>query len=158
MNAMTARALSLAVAVAVWTAISHLAKLPLQLWPVIIGLACFLAAGGGVAGLTKSLAGAASGVVWAMLYVTVSGALGRQAIVDALVLGAAAFGMVYQARVPLLGYTPGAIAGAAVSLGVMGTRAVTFQGGIRVVIALGIGMALGYGAEFLAGMMKTRNA
>ena len=158
MNAMTARALSLAVAVAVWTAISHLAKLPLQLWPVIIGLACFLAAGGGVAGLTKSAAGAASGVAWAMLYVTVSGALGRQAIVDALGLGAATFGMVAQARLPLLGYTPGVVAGAAVSLGVMGVRAVTLQGGIRVVIALAIGAALGYGAEYLAGMMKSRSA
>jgi hypothetical protein len=66
--------------------------------------------------------------------------------------------MVFQARVPLLGYTPGAIAGAAVSLGVMGVRAVTLQGGIRVLVALAIGMGLGYGAEFLAGMMKTRSA
>ena len=154
MNATTARALSLALAVTVWTVISHLGKLPLQLWPVIIGLACFLAAGGGLAGLTKSLAGAASGVVWAMLYVMVSGALGRQSIVDALVLGAATFGMVAQARLPLLGYTPAAIAGAAVSLGVMGVRAATLQGGIRVAVALAIGMGLGYGAEYLAGMMK----
>lgn len=151
MNAMTARALSLAVAVALWAAVSHLANLPLQLWPVVIGLACFLAAGGGVPGLTKSLAGTASGVVWAMLYVTVSGALGRPEIVDALVLGAAAFGMVFQARLPLLAYTPSVFAGAAVSLGVMGVRAVTLQGGIRVLIALGIGAGLGYGAEYLRG-------
>ena len=158
MNAMTARALSLAAVVAVWAGISHLAKLPLQLWPVIIGLACFLAAGGGVVGLTKALAGTASGVAWAMLYVTISGALGRQEIVDALVLGAAAFGMAFQARLPLLTHTGSAFAGAAVSLGVMGARAVTLQGGIRVVISLAIGAGLGYGAEYLAGMMKTRNA
>lgn len=157
MNTTTARALSLAVAVAVWAGISHVANLPLQLWPVVIGLACFLAAGGGVAGLTKSLAGTTSGAIWAMLYVAVSGALGRQEIVDALVLGAAAFGMVFQARFPLLTHTPSVFAGAAVSLGVMGVRTVSFQGGIRVVIALAIGAGLGYGAEYLAGMMKTRN-
>lgn len=162
MSAMTARALGLAVAVAVWTAISHLGKLPLQLWPVIIGLACYLAAGGGIPGLKKSVAGSASGVVWAMLYVMVSGALGRQELLDALVLGAAVFGMVYQARLPLLAFTPAVIAGAAVSLGVMGVRAVTMQGGIRVIVALAIGAGLGYGAEYLTGTlmlkMKSRSA
>jgi hypothetical protein len=156
MNKMTARALSLAIAVAVWTLLSHLAKLPLQVWPVLVGLACFLAAGGGVAALQKSVAATTTGVVWAMLYVTVSSALGRHSVVDALVLGAAAFGMVYQARVPLLGYTAGTVAGAAVSLGAMGTRAVTLPGGIRVVIALAIGAALGYGAEYVAGMLAKR--
>lgn len=155
MQPLTARALSLGLAVTVWAAISHLANLPLQLWPVIIGLACFLAAGGGVAGVTKSAGGAASGVAWAIIYVAVSGALGRQEFVDALVLGAVAIGMVSQARLPFLGFTPAAFAGAAVSLGVMGARSVTLQGGIRVAVALGIGIGLGYGAEFLAGMMKT---
>ncbi|MGH7699644.1 MAG: DUF1097 domain-containing protein [Gemmatimonadales bacterium] len=156
MNATTARALSLAVAVAVWTAISHTAKLPFQLWPVIVGLACFVAAGGGLSGLQRSLAGTASGVVWAMLYVAVAGALGRQDILDALVLGAAVFGMVFQARVPLLSYTGGAIAGAAVAMGVLGIRAMTVQGGIRVIIALAVGAGLGYAAEFLAAKLKTR--
>lgn len=158
MNAMTARGLSLAAVVAVWTAISHFGKVPLQIWPVIVGLACFVAAGGGIAGLQKSAAGAVSGVVWAMLYVKVSGALGRNELVDALVLGAAVFGMVFQARVPLLSYTAGAIAGAGVSLGVMGVRAVTVEGGIRVAIALLLGVGLGYAAEWLGGMMKTRAA
>lgn len=158
MNATTARAASVAVAVTVWTAISHLGRLPLQLWPVLIGLACFLAAGGGVAGLTRSLVSSASGVAWVILYVTISGALGRAAIVDALVLGAAAFGMVAQARVPLLGFTAGAVGGAATAMGVMGVRAVTLQGGIRVAVALAIGIGLGYGAEFLAARLKTRGA
>jgi hypothetical protein len=158
MSTSTARALSLAIAVAVWTTISHVGKLPLQLWPVIIGLACFLAAGGGLTGFTKAVLGTASGVAWAILYITVSGALGRQSVVDAVVLGAATFGMVSQARLPLLTFTPGAIAGVAVSLGVMGTRTVTLEGGIRVVVALLIGAAIGYGAEYIAALMKTRNA
>lgn len=156
MNATVARALSLAVAVAVWTAISHLAKLPLLLWPVIIGLACFLAAGGSLEGLKKSLVGMTAGVVWAMLYVAISGLLGRQAIIDALLLGAVTFGMVYLARVPLLGFTAGTIAGAAVSLGAMGVRAVSLEGGLRVAVALAIGAGLGFSAEFLAGKIKTR--
>lgn len=158
MNAMTARGLSLAVVVTAWTAISHFGNVPLQLWPVIVGLACFVATGGGIAGLQKSAAGAVSGVIWALLYVTVSAALGRNELVDALVLGAAVFGMVFQSRVALLSYTAGAIAGAGVSMGVMGVRAVTVQGGIRVAIALLLGVGLGYAAEWLGGMMKSRVA
>src|SRR5437867_6487768 len=128
MNTMTARGLSLAVVVAVWTAISHTQNLPLSLWPVLVGLGCFVAAGGGIPGLQKSVAGVVSGVVWALVYAAVSRALGRQDIVDALVLGAAVFGMVLQTRVPLLSFTAGAFAGAGVALG-MGAR--TVQGGIR---------------------------
>ncbi|MGH7569923.1 MAG: DUF1097 domain-containing protein [Gemmatimonadales bacterium] len=155
MNAMTARGLSLAAVVAVWTAISHYAKLPLQLWPILIGLGCFVAAGGGIPALQKSVAGTASGVIWALLAYTVSGALGRQSIVDALVLAAAAFGMVFQARLPLLSYTAGALAGAGVA---MGTRVVNLNGGIRVAIALALGAALGFAAERLTDAIKTRSA
>ena len=155
MNTMTARGLSLAVVVAVWTAISHTQNLPLSLWPVLVGLGCFLAAGGGIPGLQKSLAGVVSGVVWALVYAGVSRALGRQDIVDALVLGAAAFGMVLRTRVPLLSFTAGAFAGAGTALG-MGAR--TVQGGIRVAIVLAIGVGLGYAAEWLAGKVRTRTA
>jgi hypothetical protein len=150
MNALTARALSLGLVVAAWTVISHLGKLPLQLWPVIVGLACFVAAGGGMAGLQKSAAGTVSGVVWAMIYVAVSGALGQQPVLNALVLGACVAGMVYQARVPMLGFTAGAIAGAATAIGVMGIRVVTLNGGIRVALTLVIGVVLGMVAERVA--------
>src|SRR5207244_12850400 len=129
--------------------------LPLSFWPVLVGLGCFLAAGGGIPGLQKSLAGLVSGVVWALLYLAVSRALARQDIVDALVLGAAAFGMVLQTRVPLLSFTAGAFAGAGVALG-MGAR--TVQGGSRVAIVLAIGVGLGYAADWLAGKIRTRTA
>jgi hypothetical protein len=152
MNTMTARGLSLAVVVAVWTAISHTQNLRLPLWPVLVGLGCFLVAGGGIPGLQKSVAGTVSGVAWMLLYVAVSRALGRREIVDALVLGAAAFGMVFQARVPLLSFTAGAFAGAGIALA-MGAR--TMQGGIRVAIVLAIGAGLGYAAEWLAGKIRT---
>lgn len=150
MNASTTKALSLALVVALWAVLSHLGKLPLQLWPVLVGLACYVGAGGGMMGLQKSILGSASGVVWALLYVTVSAALGHQDIVDALVLGAAVFGMVFQARVPLLSYTTGAIVGAATA---MGARAVTVNGGIRIAIALAIGCVLGIVADRVAEML-----
>jgi hypothetical protein len=144
MNAMTARGLSLAAVVAVWTAISEIARVNLSLWPVIVALGCSLAAGGGIPGLQKTAAGTISGVIWAVLATAVSRALGGQDVVQALVLGAAAFGMVLQAQLPLLSYTAGAFAGAGVA---MGLRAVSIQGGIRVAIALALGAALGFAAE-----------
>src|SRR5437879_7463038 len=61
MNATTTKALSLALVRAVWTIVSHLGKLPLQLWPVIVGLACFVGAGGGTMGIQESVVGSLRG-------------------------------------------------------------------------------------------------
>jgi len=145
MNAMTARGLSLAAVVALWTAISEMARVNLSLWPVLVGLACAVAAGGGVPGLQKTLAGTISGVVWALAAHAATRALGGRDLVQALVLGAAVFAMVLQAQfLPLLSYTAGALAGAGVA---MGLRAATPEGGVRVAIALAIGAALGFVAE-----------
>jgi len=152
MSASTTKALSLAIVAAVWAAISHLLKVNLQLWPVIVGLGCFVGTGGGVMGLQKSVLGTISGVVWAAVYIAISGALGRQEILDALILGVAIFGMVYQARVPLLSYTAGAIIGAATYLA-MGFRTFAMNGAIRVAIALAIGCVLGIAAERVAEML-----
>jgi uncharacterized protein DUF1097 len=152
MSASTTKALSLAIVAAVWAAISHLLKVNLQLWPVIVGLGCFVGTSGGVMGLQKSVLGTISGVVWAAVYIAISGALGRQEILDALVLGVAIFGMVYQARVPLLSYTAGAIIGAATYLA-MGFRTFGMNGAIRVAIALAIGCVLGIAAERVAEMV-----
>ncbi len=153
MSASTTKALSLAIVAAVWAAISHLLKVNLQLWPVIVGLGCFVGAGGGVMGLQRSILGTISGVIWAALYIAIAAALGRQEIVDALILGAAVFGMVYQARwVPLLSYSAGAIIGAATYLA-MGFRTFAMNGAIRVAIALAIGCVLGIAAERVAEML-----
>jgi len=153
MNPTTIRALSLAVVVAVWAAISEMAKVNLSLWPVIVALGCSLAAGGGIPGLQRTLAGTTSGVVWALVAHAVTRALGGQDLVQALVLGGAALGMVLQARVPLLSYTAGAFAGAGVA---MGLRAVSIQGGVRVAIALGVGAVLGFAAERLPPLVASR--
>jgi len=153
MNPMTMRGVSLAVVVAVWTAISEMARVNLSLWPVIVALGCSLAAGGGIPGLQRTLAGTISGVVWALVAHAVTRALGGQDLVQALVLGGAAFGMVLQARLPLLSYTAGAFAGAGVA---MGLRAVTLQGGVRVAIALAVGAVLGFVAERLPQLVASR--
>jgi hypothetical protein len=158
MDTITARALSLAVVVAIWAGISHLGRIPVQLWPVIVGLACFLAAGGGIPGLKKSIASTLSGVVCVLLYVAISKALGREEIVDALVLGAAVFAMVLQARVPLLSYTPGAIAGAGVTIGALGVRSANVERGMRVALALALGAVLGYVSEWLRARINARTA
>jgi len=145
MNAMTARALGLGIVVAVWTAVSHYAKLPLLLWPVFVGLGCFLAAGGGIPGLQRTVVSMISGVVWVLIAYSVSRSIGRSNIVDALVYGAAVAGMALQARVPLLSYTGGAVLGAGAAVGA-GLR--SLEGGVRVAAALAIGAVLGYAAEY----------
>ena len=102
-----------------------------------------------MSGLQKSILGTAAGCAWAAVYIAVSAALGRQDIVDALVLGAAIFGIVYQARFPLLSYTAGAMIGAATYLA-MGFRTFIMSPSLRVVIALALGCVLGIAAERLA--------
>jgi hypothetical protein len=53
----------------------------------------------------------------------------------------------YEARLPLLSYTTGAVIGAATA---MGARAVTVNGGIRIAVSLALGCGLGIIAERLA--------
>lgn len=153
MNALLARALSFGVVVAVWTVISHYGRLPLLLWPVIIGVACFTGSGGGVSGAQKAAAGVVTGVAWGLLGTVVSGALGRSLILDALITGVLVFGIVFQGKVALLSYTAGVLAGAATAFG---ARAVTVEGGLRTAIALLIGVGLGFAAEYGAGQIKTK--
>lgn len=154
MSALTARALSLGLVVAAWTLISHLGKLPLLLWPVIVGVGCFVAAGGGMGGLQKSAAGTVSGVVWALIYAAVAGALGGNRVLDALAIGAVSFAMVFQSRIAMLGFTAGAFIGAATTVA---ARATGLNGGIRIAMALVIGVVLGMVAERLAEVLqKTR--
>jgi hypothetical protein len=106
-------------------------------------------------GLQKTIASMVAGVVWALIAYSVSRALGRNEFVDALVYGVVLFGIVFQARLPLLTFTAGAIVGAGAS---MGASVRTVEGGIRVAFAFAIGALLGYAAEYAAGRMKVRGA
>ncbi|MGE5800874.1 MAG: DUF1097 domain-containing protein [Gemmatimonadota bacterium] len=159
MCASTTKALSLGIIAAVWAAVSHLTKLNFELWPAWVGLACFVGAGGGTAGLQKSAAGTVSGVVWALIYLALKNALdpGAAGIMSALAFGLVVFGMVYQARFhQVLTYAPAALAGAAVTAGLRINTA-SLQAGIKVAVPLLIGCVLGIIAERLAdqlGKMK----
>ncbi len=155
MNAQTMRALIVGLLVAVWMYLAGYARLNVSVWASIVALGCFFASGGGVLGLQKTLLGTISGVAWVLAVSAVNTAVNANRLVAAIVFGAAVCGMVLQARVPLLGFTGGALAGAgvAVSLG-----ASTIHGAIRAAVALAVGAALGFAAERIAGAIKPGRA
>lgn len=155
MNASTARALFVGLLVAVWVWVAGIARLRVDIWPGIVALGCYFAAGGGVSGLQKSIIGTVSGVVWVLLADAVRVAIGGTSVVAALIAGAMALGIMLQGRVPFLSFTAGAFAGAGVALGL---RVNTIEEGIRAAIALAIGAVLGFAAERLAGAVAARRA
>jgi len=155
MNASTARALLVGLLVAVWFWVRQVAGLHLSPWAPLVALGCYFAAGGGVAGLQKTLFGTISGVAWVLVAQAVLIAIGGTRIVAALIWGAMATAIMFQSRVPLLSFTAGAFvgAGAALALGVN-----TVNEGIQAAIALAIGALLGFGAERLAGAIAARRS
>jgi len=155
MNASTARALFVGLLVAVWVWASGMARLRVDIWPGIVALGCYFAAGGGISGLQKTIIGTLSGVVWVLLADAVRVAIGGTSIVTALVYGAMAVGIILVQRVPFLSFVGGAFAGAGVAWGL---RVNTIEEGIRAAIALAIGAVLGFAAERLAGAVASRRA
>lgn len=155
MNASTARALLVGLLVAVWVWVSNTARLNLSVWAGVVALGCFFASGGGVSGLQKTLFATLSGVVWVLVADAVRVAIGGTSIVGALVWGAMACGIMFQARVPLLSFIAGAFAGAGVAR-LLGANQV--NEGIRVGVALAIGAVLGFVAERVAGAIAARRA
>jgi len=132
-----------------------MARLRVDIWPGIVALGCYFAAGGGISGLQKTIIGALSGVVWVLLADAVRVAIGGTSIVTALVYGAMAVGIILVQRVPFLSFVGGAFAGAGVAWGL---RVNTIEEGIRAAIALAIGAVLGFAAERLAGAVASRRA
>jgi hypothetical protein len=155
MNASTARALFVGLLVAVWFWLSGQARLRLEIWPGIVALGCYFAAGGGVSGLQKTVIGTLSGVVWVLVADAVRVAVGGTSIVTALIWGAMVAGIILVARVPFLGFVAGALIGAGVALGL---RVNTVQEGIQAGISLVVGALLGFVAERLAGAVAKGRA
>jgi hypothetical protein len=120
-----------------------------------VALGCYFAAGGGVSGLQKSLAGTLSGVVWVLAIEAVSLSIGGTRIVTALLWGAMSCAIVFQARVPFLSFTAGAFAGAGVAWGL---RVNTVNEAIRVAVALAVGAVIGFVAERVAGAIAARRS
>ncbi len=155
MNASTARALLVGLLVAVWVWVSQVARLNLSPWAPLVALGCYFAAGGGVSGLQKAMFGTVSGVVWVLVTEAVLVAIGGTRIVAALIWGAMACAIMFQARVPFLSFTAGAFAGAGVALGL---RVNTVNEGIRAAVALALGAVLGFLAERVAGAIAARRS
>jgi hypothetical protein len=155
MNASTARALFVGLLVAVWVWLTGQARLRLEVWPGIVALGCYFAAGGGVSGLQKTVIGTLSGVAWVLVADAVRVAVGGTSIVAALIAGAMAVGIILVSRVPFLGFVAGAFAGAGVAWGL---RVNTMQEGIQAGISLIVGALIGFVAERLAGAVAKGRA
>ena len=154
MDALLALGLAIGILIAGWTYVAiGVAALPV--WAGIIAWGCFFAAGGKTEGLLKTIASNLSGVLWAFLALYVWNAAGQGVPLLSLLVGIAAFGMVLQAKIPALGFIPGAFLGAATAVSVV----VGANGSwVSTIIALVAGAVLGYVSEMLAGAMSARRA
>jgi hypothetical protein len=94
---------------------------PFVVWIGFAAWACFYAAGGGVSGLSKTLASTASGLAWGWLILwAVTRVSEGSAVVLGLFVALAAFGMCVQAAWGPLAFIPGAFVGAASYFGNQG--------------------------------------
>jgi hypothetical protein len=154
MDALVALALSIGILIAGWTYLA-LGVAALPVWAGIVAWGCFFAAGGKTEGLMKTIATNLSGVLWAFLALYVWNSAGGGVPLLSLLVGIAAFIMVIQAKIPALGFIPGAFLGAATAVSVV----VGANGSwTSTIIALVAGAVFGYVSEMLAGAMGTRKA
>ena len=154
MDTLIALGLSVGILIAVWTYIA-LGPGALPVWAGIIAWGSFFAAGGKTEGLIKSVAANLSGVFWAFVALFVADKLGGGLPVLSLMVGVVAFAMVVQAKVPQLGFIPGAFLGAATTVSVVVAANGTYT---RTIIALVAGAVLGYASELLAGVLSAKKA
>jgi uncharacterized protein DUF1097 len=153
MDALVALALSIGVLIAGWTYVA-LGPGALPVWAGIVAWGCFFAAGGKTEGLMKTVASNLSGVLWAFLALAASERLGGGVPVLSVLVGAAAIGMVLQAKIRTLAFIPGAFLGAATAVSVVVGASGSWA---RTCVALVIGAVLGYLSEMVAGAL-TRSA
>ena len=111
---------------------------------------CFFAAGGKVQGLTKTIVSNLSGVLWAFLALTAWNRFGGGVPVLSVLVGLAALFMVLQAKIPTLGFIPGAFLGAATAVSVVVGANGTWG---KTIVAMVAGAVLGYLSEMLAGAL-----
>jgi hypothetical protein len=154
MDALVALALSIGVLIAGWTYLA-LGVAALPVWAGIVAWGCFFAAGGKTEGLAKTIASNLSGVLWAFLALYLWNNFGGGVPLLSLLVGLAAFFMVMQAKIPALGFIPGAFLGAATAVSVVVGANGTW---VNTIIALVLGALFGYASEMLAGAIGTRKA
>jgi hypothetical protein len=154
MDALVALGLTIGILIAGWTYLA-LGVAALPVWAGIVAWGCFFAAGGKTEGLLKTIASNLSGVFWAFLALYFGNRFGGSVPVLSLLVGVAAFLMVLQAKIPALGFIPGAFLGAATAVSVVVGANGTW---INTIIALVAGAFLGYLSEMLAGAIGTKRA
>lgn len=147
MDALVALGLTIGILIAGWTYLA-LGVAALPVWAGIVAWGCFFAAGGKTEGLLKTIASNLSGVLWAFIALYLWHRLGGGVPVLSLLVGLVAFGMVIQAKIPALGFIPGAFLGAATAVSVVVGANGTW---VNTIIALLAGAILGYISEMLAG-------
>jgi len=154
MDALVALGLSIGILIAGWTYVA-LGPGALPVWAGIVAWGCFFAAGGKMQGLTKTIASNLSGVLWAFLALTAWNSFGGGVPVLSILVGLAALFMVLQAKIPALGFIPGAFLGAATAVSVVVGANGSWS---RTIVALVAGAVLGYLSEMLAGAMTKPKA
>jgi hypothetical protein len=105
--------------------------------------------------LAKTIASNLSGVLWALLALTLWNRFGGGVPMLSLLVGLAAFIMVIQAKIPALSFIPGAFLGAATAVSVVVGANGTYT---STIIALVAGAVLGYLSEMLAGALGPKSA
>ncbi len=149
MDALVALGLSIGILIAGWTYVA-LGPGALPVWAGIVAWGCFFAAGGKVQGLTKTIVSNLSGVLWAFLALTAWNRFGGGVPVLSILVGLAALFMVLQAKIPTLGFIPGAFLGAATAVSVVVGANGTWG---KTIVAMVAGAVLGYLSEMLAGAL-----
>jgi Protein of unknown function (DUF1097) len=149
MDALVALGLAIGILIAGWTYVA-LGVAALPVWAGIVAWGCFFAAGGKTEGLLKTIASTLSGVLWAFLALYSWHQFGGGVPLLSLLVGIIAFAMVLQAKIPALGFIPGAFLGAATAVSVVVGANGTW---VNTIIALVVGAVLGYLSEMLAGML-----
>ena len=151
MDTLAALALITGVLIAIWTFLS-LAILPdLSPWVGLAACGCFFAAGGKTQGFQKTVFASLSGLVYVWVMMQLLPRLGGSTLVYAILLGAIAFLMVVQSKVPPLSFIPGAFVGAAVTVGSGGGADLNHL--LYVGLSLVAGAALGFASETVAGSL-----
>ncbi|MFL5496168.1 MAG: DUF1097 domain-containing protein [Gemmatimonadales bacterium] len=149
MDALLALGISIGILIAGWTYVA-LGPGALPVWAGIVAWGCFFAAGGKMAGLSKTIASNLSGVLWAYLALSAAARFGGGVPVLSAMVGVAALIMVLQAKISVLSFIPGAFLGAATAVSVVVGANGTWG---KTVVALVAGAVLGYLSELLAGAM-----
>ena len=154
MDLLVALGISIGILIGAWVYVAvGMPELGLIVWAGIIAWSTFYAAGGGMDGLKKAVASNLAGNFWAAIALFAYNAMGGGNVVAlAIIFGIIAFIFCVQAKIPLLGFIPGAFLGAATWVGVdvagaAGDGGMVDAADIMIPVSMVVGAVLGYISE-----------